>query len=326
MRAQVVSTTLILVALVALVVGGVLGYYVSPSKTTSMTTKPSEEFSPSETLVKEQVKYLNEYLKEAASLSGQPAPEIQYSSVSYDPNLGLIVAKGKEKTSGQDVTMYFTKNYKFVGYQTPLDLKSLVNDIKQQAQLKQQQEKNSENVIKQLDKDAYYEGDENAPVTVVVFDDFQCPFCKKFFDETLPKLKEDYIDTGKVKYVFRHFPLSFHQNAQKAAEAAECAGEQGKFWEMHDMLYSHQDALSVDDLKNYASQLGLDTEQFNQCLDSGKYKDKVQNDFNMGVQVGVSGTPTFFINGEKLVGAQPYSVFQQVIDSKLQNNETDSQN
>jgi len=126
---------------------------------------------------------------------------------------------------------------------------------------------------------SYFEGNENAPVVIIVYDDFQCPYCEKFFSEALPEIRTNYINTGKVKFVFKHFPLSFHQYAEKAAEASECAGEQGKFWEMHDKLYENQDALDVVSLNLYAADLGLDIEQFNQCLDSGKYKNKIKSDF-----------------------------------------------
>tara|TARA_Y100000310_G_C20683169_1_gene817314 strand:- start:63 stop:1589 length:1527 start_codon:yes stop_codon:yes gene_type:complete len=160
-------------------------------------------------------------------------------------------------------------------------------------------------------------GDENAPVVIVSFEDYECPFCKRSFDQVLPQLKTEYIDTGKVKYVYRDFPLSFHPNAQKAAESAECAGDQGKYWEMHEVIFNNQQAISVNDLKTYATQLGLDSNTFNSCLDSGEKTSEVQNDFNEGQNYDVSGTPTFFINGKRLVGAQPYSSFKSLIDQEL---------
>ena len=167
-----------------------------------------------------------------------------------------------------------------------------------------------------VDDDAV-EGSKDAPVTIVEFSDFQCPFCGRFYQETLPQLRENYVKTGKVKIVYRDFPLPFHENAQKAAEASECAHEQGKFWQMHDMMFSHQDAITVANLKQYAKSLGLDTTKFNQCLDSGKYASEVQKDETDGSAYGVGGTPTFFINGQQLVGAQPYQAFQQAIDAAL---------
>ncbi|MEM5797447.1 MAG: DsbA family protein [Candidatus Aenigmatarchaeota archaeon] len=173
-------------------------------------------------------------------------------------------------------------------------------------------------------------GDKNANVIVIEFSDFQCPFCRRFYTQTLPQLEEEYIKTGKVYFVYRDFPLdSIHPGATPAAQAAECADEQGKFWEMHNKIFDEQNKqgqgtvqFSNDDLKKWASELGLNIQKFNQCLDSGKYAQEVQKDFQDGVAVGVSGTPTFFIGNSKdgytsIVGAQPYSVFKQVIDSYL---------
>jgi len=160
-------------------------------------------------------------------------------------------------------------------------------------------------------------GNKNAPITIIEFSDFECPFCGRFFNQTLPSIKEKYIDTGKVKLVYRDFPLSFHPNAQKAAEAAECAGEQNKFWEMHDILFEKGVSGGINSFKQYAKDLGLDTTKFNSCLDSGRYTNEVQKDFQDGQSYGVSGTPTFFINGIEVVGAQPFGVFQQIIDAEL---------
>lgn len=160
-------------------------------------------------------------------------------------------------------------------------------------------------------------GNANASVTIIEFSDFECPYCGKFFTETLPLIKQNYINTGKVKLVYRDFPLSFHPDSEKAAEAAECAGEQSKYWEMHDKLFENQNALGVDSLKQYAKDIGLDSAQFNACLDSGKMTSEVQKDSADGQSYGVSGTPTFFINGVELVGAQPYSAFDQAIKQAL---------
>lgn len=160
-------------------------------------------------------------------------------------------------------------------------------------------------------------GKKNAPVTIIEFSDFQCPFCGRFFAQALPLIEESYIKTGKVKLVYRDFPLSFHQYAQKAAEAAECADEQGKFWEYHDKIFENQNALDTSSLKQYAKDLGLDATKFNSCLDSGKMASEVQKDFKDGASYGVSGTPTFFINGVEVVGAQPYNIFEQIIEQEL---------
>lgn len=161
-------------------------------------------------------------------------------------------------------------------------------------------------------------GDEDAPVTIIEFSDFQCPFCARFYSETLPQLQSQYVDTGKVKLVFRDFPLtSIHPQAQKAHEASECADEQDKFWEYHDILFENQGSLDVASLKSYAADLRLDTNKFNTCLDSGKYAGEIRKDTADGAQAGVTGTPSFFVNGQQLVGAQPFSAFQQAIEAAL---------
>jgi len=164
-------------------------------------------------------------------------------------------------------------------------------------------------------------GNKDAPVTIVEFSDFQCPFCAAFYFQTLSQLEEEYIKTGKVKLVYRDFPLSFHQNAQKAAEASECADEQGAFWEYHDILFEKQGEWSnakTNIFKDYAKQLDLNSNQFDQCLDSGKMADEVKKDLQDGSAYGVNGTPAFFINGELISGAQPIGAFRQVIDKYLE--------
>ena len=167
----------------------------------------------------------------------------------------------------------------------------------------------------------YVMGDGKATVEIVEFGDYQCPFCKRFFDQTEQQLIDTYVKTGKVKFSVRHFPLGFHQNAQKASEAAECAGKQGKFWEMHNALYQNSQAdgtgLNVADLKKYASDLRLDTAKFNSCLDEGETAALVQQDSREGQAAGVSGTPSFYVNGQQIVGAQPFSSFQQAIEVAL---------
>ncbi|MEW6748294.1 MAG: DsbA family protein [Candidatus Micrarchaeota archaeon] len=165
--------------------------------------------------------------------------------------------------------------------------------------------------------DDHVKGDMNAPVTMVEFSDFECPFCGRYYEDTYKRINEEYIATGKVRYAFRDYPLGFHPYAQNAAEAAQCAGDQGRYWEMHDKLFENQDALSVSDLRRYSAELGLDTSMFDQCLDSGKYSQEVQADKRAGDAAGVSGTPTFFINGKKLVGAVSYETFEFAIEEAL---------
>ncbi|MBS3128381.1 DsbA family protein [Candidatus Woesearchaeota archaeon] len=166
------------------------------------------------------------------------------------------------------------------------------------------------------DDDAF-KGNANAPVTIIEFSDFQCPFCKRFYEDTLPQLLKEYVDTGKAKFVYRDYPLDFHPQAQKAAEAAECAGDQGKFWEMHDKLFENQQSLSVENHKKWATELDLDTTKFNDCLDTGKNAEEVQKDLAEGSAAGVSGTPGFFVNNQIISGAVPFAVFKEAIDAEL---------
>jgi protein-disulfide isomerase len=157
-------------------------------------------------------------------------------------------------------------------------------------------------------------GNAAAPVTIVEFSDFQCPFCVRA-RPTVARVREAYGD--KVRWVFRHFPLGFHQYAEKAGEAASCAGDQGRFWEMHDKLWENSTKLGVDDLKTYAGALGLDRQAFDKCLDSGRHAGELQRDMDAGASYGVSGTPAFFVNGRPLVGAQPFESFRDVVDDEL---------
>jgi len=162
-------------------------------------------------------------------------------------------------------------------------------------------------------------GISNAAITITEFSDFECPFCGKYSREVFPLIEENYIKTGKVKYIFRNFPLRIHKNSDKSAQAAECANEQGKFWEYHKILFERQLdwANNPEKLKDYAQELALDKERFDNCLDSGKYKWEVKQDFNDGLNLGISGTPTFFINNIKVVGAQSFDAFKQIIEQEL---------
>jgi protein-disulfide isomerase len=173
-------------------------------------------------------------------------------------------------------------------------------------------------------------GNSSASITMVEFSDFGCPFCGDFFSNALPGIEKNYIDTGKVRFVFKNFPLeTLHPNAMAAAIAAECANEQGTFWKYHDILFENQASwtqVSTTDaaktFKRYASELGLNGTSFDSCLDSGKYTDRINKDEQDGSSYGVGGTPTFFIGNDKkgyeeLAGARPFSAFQKELDSQL---------
>ncbi len=177
-------------------------------------------------------------------------------------------------------------------------------------------------------------GDKNAPVEIIEFSDYQCPFCRKFWTETLPSIKSEYIDTGKVKFVYRDFPLtSIHPAAEPAAEAANCVREQGgdeAYYKMHDKIFQEGNILDGGDsitgpvrgtaqfgateLKKWAKDIGYNIDS---CLESGKYESEVQKDLADGTAAGGQGTPYFVINGKPLSGAQPFSAFKQVIEAEL---------
>lgn len=202
-----------------------------------------------------------------------------------------------------------------------LELKMLQN------QLPSEQEKQP---IKISADDDPIRGNSDAPITIIEFSDFQCPFCARFHVQTLPLLLENYIDTGKVKLVYRDFPIqSIHPNAIAAAVAAECADDQGKYWQYHDKLFENQNQWNkletsevIDMFGQYAKSLELNTELFDSCLISGKHIEEIKNDLDDGRKYGVTGTPGFFIGNDELgfvevKGAQPFENFQKIIDLQL---------
>jgi protein-disulfide isomerase len=158
----------------------------------------------------------------------------------------------------------------------------------------------------------------NAPVTMFELSDFQCSFCRKFWGETLPRIKETYIKNGRVRFAYQHFALQ-GEHSFAAGQAAECAGEQKKFWPYHDKLFESQGGLAFTNanLKRYAEQVGLQMGPFAQCLDSRKYQQKIEEETKLGFELGARGTPTFFLNGRILVGGQPFQVFQTAIEEAL---------
>lgn len=165
-------------------------------------------------------------------------------------------------------------------------------------------------------------GNKNAKVRVVEFADFRCPFCERFYTQSAKSIMTDYVNTGKVVYYFRSFAF-LGPASTDASLAAECANEQGQFWKFHDWLYDHQADesntayYSKDNLIKYASDLGLNKAKFTSCLNSGKYSAQVNQDLSDGQALGVNGTPTTFVNGKPLVGAQPYSAVKAAIDAAL---------
>jgi protein-disulfide isomerase len=172
-------------------------------------------------------------------------------------------------------------------------------------------------------------GDENAPITLVEFGDYQCFFCNKFFHETETNIIKNYVETGKVKIIFKDFTI-IGPDSISAAQATHCANDQGKFWEFHDELYNNWNGenngwASVEQLKQFANNIDLDSKKFNECLDSNKYANFVASSNNDARTLGLTGTPAFFVIGPdnqitKVGGAQPFDVFQRIFDSELANN------
>jgi protein-disulfide isomerase len=165
-------------------------------------------------------------------------------------------------------------------------------------------------------------GDTAAPVTLVEFSDFQCSYCRKFWRDTLPRIEEKYIRTGKARFVYRHLALLGPLSVE-AAVAAECAHEQGKFWPYHDRLFASGGifALSEGSLEGYAQELGLDTAKFGQCVGAPETREKVLRETMVARTIGMTGTPSFLINGRRLIGAQPYEVFEQILEAMLKEQE-----
>lgn len=173
-----------------------------------------------------------------------------------------------------------------------------------------------------IEETRHFKGDPNAPVTIIEFSDFQCPYCGSWTADAGAKIASSYIDQGKVRLGYFHF-VFLGEESQTAAEASECAGDQGKFWEFHDLLFQRQNgenkgAFSVENIKKFAQELSLDTAAFDECLDSGKYTEIVTKQGQIARQLGVQSTPSFLLNGTPMVGAQPFEAFQQIIEQFVQ--------
>lgn len=172
-------------------------------------------------------------------------------------------------------------------------------------------------------------GSANAPITMIEFSDYQCPFCRSFFNETMPLIKENYIDTGLVKFVYRDLPLTSlgHTDALPAANAAECAREQGGdevYFKYHDLIFEGENELGYGTVKipeeslyAYANELGLDEEKFKECQEGQKFYDEIENDSTDARAAGMQGTPSFVINGQLVIGAYPYASFEQLLNELL---------
>ena len=200
----------------------------------------------------------------------------------------------------------------------------ILNELRQIRQLLEKQQANAPQPdqptrAKVAVDGAFSIGSKDAPITMVEFTDFQCPFCQRFHSSTFGDLKKNYIDTGKVRFVSRDLPLDFHPNAMQAAQAGRCAGEQGQFWPMRDRMAGNPEQLDMNHLLTYAQDLKLNVDTFRACVESGKYKDAIQKDIQEAVRIGANGTPSFVVgksvsdgvDGELVIGAMPYQVFDQ---------------
>ncbi len=260
-------------------------------------------------------------IEQAAKAAGQSAE--QY--------LNLEVAKRVTQPTDADVRKFFEANKDRTQGRTMEQLRDPIREFLQgqrqlqaRAQLVDDLKKKSGTPIRVLLDAPRREltvaahdpvrGPAAAPITIIEFSDYQCPYCGRV-TPTLDKLLAAYPD--KIKLVFKDFPLPNHPLAPKASEAAHCASEQGKYWEMHDRIFANQQALEVPALKKHAVDLGLDTARFDQCLDSGKHADIVKADLDEGQKLGIQSTPTLYINGRPVVGAQPYEYFVSVIEEEL---------
>ncbi len=216
-----------------------------------------------------------------------------------------------------DAPTFFINGRKLVGTRSAADFKRAIDIALGIVPASPEQGSPEEDapVVEVNIQDAYAIGPEDAPVVIVEFSDFQCPFCGR----VLPTLRDVLQRYPKqVRWVFKHFPLDFHPDAPLAHTAALAAGEQGKFWEMHDLIFSNQAAMKRQHLVAYAKELKLDEEEFTKALDGNKYEEKINLDIQEGRRLGVSGTPTFFVNGRRLVGAKPIEAFVRIIEAELQ--------
>ncbi|HEV8199128.1 MAG TPA: thioredoxin domain-containing protein [Candidatus Polarisedimenticolia bacterium] len=244
-------------------------------------------------------------LVETEIASKAPDPSQAEVDAYYEANKARMGTQTKEQISPQIKAML--KQQKMAGVQA-----DYMKSLRQKYGVKVMIE--PPRVEVSVDDDSSRGGTASAPVTIVEFSDFQCPYCSRaetVVDDVMKKYG------NKIRLVYRDYPLSFHPNAENAAMASECAKEQGKYWEMHKAMFDNQAKLAATDLVETAGTLGMDKDKFKTCLDTGKFRSEVQKDFQDGQKAGVSGTPTFFINGVMMVGARDIASFSDIIDREL---------
>lgn len=252
--------------------------------------------------------------------------------ISVDSLIAREVTASVPAVTDEDVSQFFAQNEARMGGQSLDTLRDQIHEYLEGQNARQARfayvaglrEATSVDILLQPPRvqietsaDESSRGPVDAPILIVEYSDFECPYCMRA-QPALQQVLETYGD--KVRLVFRDFPLRIHDNAHLAAQASRCAGDQGKFWEYHDVLFDNIRALRSDDLQRYAADLSLDEAAFSDCLQSGRHAEAVNNDLQSGQRYGVSGTPAFFINGRLLSGAQPFANFQQIIDEELARN------
>jgi len=260
-------------------------------------------------------------IEDAAKAAGQPAPAFleqdgakRLPAIS-EADVAQFYEQNKDRAQGRTLDQLRGEIKPFLEERRRLQARAmLVEELKV---------KNGGTVKVMLDAPRYtvpttaadpVRGNPSAPITIVEFSDYQCPFCARV-NPTLAKVRETYGD--RVKIIFKDYPLPNHPQAPKAAEAARCAGEQQKYWEMHDAMFANQRALEVPMLKQTARAIGLNGAAFDQCVDSGKYAAIVESGTELGNKMGVNSTPTLYVNGRPLIGAMPFENFKQIIDEEL---------
>jgi protein-disulfide isomerase len=263
----------------------------------------------------------DELIANAAKAAGQAVPEFLVADATKrlpavsEAEIAAFYEENKDRAGGRTLDQLRGEIKPFLESRRKLQARAmLVEDLKT---------KSGSTVKVMLDPPRYtvpvlqtdpVRGNASAPITIVEFSDYQCPFCARV-NPTLDLVRKTYGD--KVKIVFKDYPLPNHLEAPKAAEAARCAGEQKKYWEMHDAMFANQRALGVPALKQTARAIGLDGAAFDTCLDSGRHTGAVLAGGELGSKMGVNSTPTLYINGRPVIGAQPFEVFKQVIDEEL---------
>ncbi len=232
-----------------------------------------------------------------------------------DEDMALIYGQNQNAFGGRTLEQMKPEIRAFLDQQRPIqalnafmsELRADANDVRIELE--------PPRTVVAVDADDPVVGPANASVEIIEFSDFQCPFCQRLIG-TLEQLKSAY--GTDIRLVFKDYPLPNHPDAFKAAEAGNCANEQGKFWELHDTMFARQSELGVDDLKRHAGELGMDQAAFDTCLDSGRFAQQVNADLQAGQQYGVSSTPTVFINGRAVMGAAPFDVFDEIIREELE--------